>query len=135
MKKHCGPACFSCEYVAFEMKCPMNAAAETGVWQPGDLGRLFSKLTSEPYLSKYSAQALSKPPEGPWVIQLDNVLSKEEADIMIELGGTFVTSATLMFSLHKAYFLVFSFSLCVFCSCCWLRTIRRRWSPEGGRKT
>lgn len=102
MKKHCGPACFSCEYVAFEMKCPMNAAAETGVWQPGDLGRLFSKLTSEPYLSKYSAQALSKPPEGPWVIQLDNVLSKEEADIMIELGGTFVTSATLMFSLHKA---------------------------------
>ena len=57
-------------------------------WKTTNL--LFSVI-SEPYLSKYSVEILSSPSTtgGPWVLQFDNLLSKTEADHLIELGGTF----------------------------------------------
>ena len=61
---------------------------EYDIWQPGDLNKLFRKLTNEPYLTKYSVVTLSSPETGgPWVVQLDNVMTEEEADVFIELGG------------------------------------------------
>lgn len=88
MKKECAPACLSCEFLVFEARCPMDVNKLEDVWKAGDLNAMFEKLTSEPYLSQYSVQTLSSPATGgPWVIQLDNVLSKEEADHLIELGG------------------------------------------------
>ena len=50
--------------------------------------RMFTKLTSEPYLSKYSVEILSSPHlnGGPWVITMENVLSETEAEQFIELG-------------------------------------------------
>ena len=88
MKKECAPACLACDFLVFEARCPIDAGALNDVWKAGDLNAMFEKLTSEPYLSQYSVQILSSPAtDGPWVIQLDNVLSKEEADHLIELGG------------------------------------------------
>lgn len=88
MKKECAPACHSCDFLVFEARCPIDVANLNDVWKAGDLDRMFEKLTSEPYLSKYSVKILSSPStDGPWVIQLDNVLTKEEADHLIELGA------------------------------------------------
>lgn len=89
MNKECAPACFSCEYLAIEQKCPVDLNARPDVWEAGDLNAMFEKLTTEPYASTYSVKVLSSPEtDGPWVIQMDNVLTPEEANHMIELGGT-----------------------------------------------
>ena len=87
MKKSCAPACRSCEYLSVEGRCPLDPDAPEA-WGPGDLDKMFRKLTSEPYLSTYSAQVLSSPETGgPWVITLDDVVTEEEAQRLIELGG------------------------------------------------
>ena len=58
------------------------------VWGPGDLDKMFEKLTVEPVLSKYDVQVLSSPKtNGPWVITMENVLSQYEADRLIALGN------------------------------------------------
>ena len=59
------------------------------VWEAGDLEKTFQKLTSEPYLSKYEVEILSSPEttSGPWIIQMENVISEEEAESLIRLGG------------------------------------------------
>ena len=92
MKKECAPACFSCEFLVIEARCPMDMGSEQmkDVWQANDLNKMFEKLTNEPYLSQYSVEILSSPAttNGPWVIQLDNVLTPDEAAILVELGGT-----------------------------------------------
>lgn len=87
MKKSCAPACFSCEYLSVEHRCPLDPNA-TNAWEPGDLNAMFERLTSEPYLSQYSVEILSSPQKtrGPWVITMDNVVTEEEAITLIELG-------------------------------------------------
>jgi hypothetical protein len=90
MKKECAPACLSCEFLVMEQRCPMDMESEQmkDVWQADDLNKLFERLTSEPYLTDFSVEILSSPAKGgPWVIQLDNVLSPEEAAHLVELGG------------------------------------------------
>eukprot|EP00934_Nitzschia_sp_Nitz4_P008818 Nitzschia sp. Nitz4//scaffold47_size129522//19136//20601//NITZ4_003538-RA/size129522-snap-gene-0.181-mRNA-1//1//CDS//3329552761//8808//frame0 len=88
MQKYCAPACFSCEYLAIEQKCPMDLENRPNIWGPGDLDTMFERLTAEPYLSQYNVQVLSSPKtDGPWILQFENVLSREEADQMIELGS------------------------------------------------
>lgn len=90
MKQQCAPACLSCEYLTVVERCPMEMEKMPDVWGAGDLNAMFEKLTSEPYLSQYSVETLSSPTDGgPWVIQLDNVLTPKEADQLIELGGTY----------------------------------------------
>ena len=88
MKKECSAACKSCEYLSVEGRCPIDPDAPAS-WGPGDLDKMFVRLTSEPYLSEYSVETLSSPSttKGPWVITMDNVLTKEEADQMIALGA------------------------------------------------
>jgi prolyl 4-hydroxylase len=50
---------------------------------------MFTKLTTEPYLSEYEVEILSSPTTGgPWVITMENVVSEEEAVALIELGAT-----------------------------------------------
>lgn len=56
-------------------------------WYPGDLHRTFERIVNEPAFEKYKPSILSKPPEGPWLIQFDNFLSDSEAERLIELGA------------------------------------------------
>jgi prolyl 4-hydroxylase len=71
-----------------EGRCPIDPNAPEA-WGPGDLDEMFTKLTAEPYLSKYSVEILSSPSTGgPWVLTLDDVVSEEEAERLIELGAT-----------------------------------------------
>jgi len=87
MKKSCAPACLSCDYLSIEGRCPIDPNAPQA-WGPGDLNAMFTKLTSEPYLSNYSVQILSSPTTtgGPWLITMDNVLSEAESERLIQLG-------------------------------------------------
>jgi prolyl 4-hydroxylase len=82
MKRSCAPACQSCLYLDYQKRCPLPHN-DTAAWRPGDLNRLFEMLTREPYASRYDVRTLSR---DPWVIQLENVISSEEAQRMIELG-------------------------------------------------
>lgn len=87
MKQKCAPACFSCDYLSIEGRCPIDPNA-TNAWGPGDLDAMFTRLTSEPYLSNYSVQIHSSPQTtgGPWVITMENVVQEHEAKRLIELG-------------------------------------------------
>jgi len=88
MKRQCGPSCKSCEYLSFEKRCPRDLSAPD-TWGPGDLDAMFVRLSNEPYVSQYDTKILSSPNTtgGPWVITMENVVSEEEAEHMIELGG------------------------------------------------
>jgi prolyl 4-hydroxylase len=87
MKVNCAPACLSCDYLSIEGRCPLDPNAKQA-WGEGDLNKMFEKLTSEPYLTKYSVETLSSPVTGgPWVITMDDVVSEEEAKRLIELGA------------------------------------------------
>jgi len=87
MKQNCAPACQSCEYLSIRYRCPIDPNAPKA-WKEGDLNKMFEKLTQEPYLSQYSVEILSSPTitDGPWVITIDDVVSAEEAETLIELG-------------------------------------------------
>jgi hypothetical protein len=88
MLRDCGPMCGSCHAHTIEDRCPVDPDAPNA-WGPGDLNRLFMKLSSEPYLSKHDVQILSSPDTtgGPWIITMENVVSEEEASRFIELGS------------------------------------------------
>ena len=92
MFDECAPVCGFCHYI--DKRCPVD---DTWVdtWKKGDLNRLFRKLTSEPYKSKYEVEILSSPNNktidnekggGPWVITMENVITDQEAVRLIELG-------------------------------------------------
>ena len=51
MKLNCGPACFSsCDMLSIEKRCPMDRETiGTDVWSPGDLDKMFRRISSEPY--------------------------------------------------------------------------------------
>lgn len=86
MKMQCAPSCQTCELLDFEFRCPYDKTSSS-IWQPGDLDRMFQKLTSEPYfVEKYEPTIFSKPPEGPWIVTLENVASPDECEAMIEAG-------------------------------------------------
>lgn len=91
MKLSCGPACFSCDMLSIEKRCPMDRETiGPDVWSPGDLDKMFRRLSSEPYRSKYDVKVLSSPDNkdnGPWVLTMENFVNDEEADRLIELGS------------------------------------------------
>jgi hypothetical protein len=82
VKFKCGAACMSCEQFTIEGRCPVDPNAKNA-WEPGDLNFMFERLTSEPYLSQYQVEILSR---DPWVITMENVVSQLEADHLIQLG-------------------------------------------------
>jgi prolyl 4-hydroxylase len=83
VKTHCAPACMSCELFTVEGRCPIDPNA-VSAWKEGDLDAMFTRLTTEPYRSMYDVEVLSS---DPWVITIDNLISNEEADRIIELGS------------------------------------------------
>ena len=88
MWKRCAPVCLACDYLTVAGKCPIDEEAYEA-WKPGDLNRMFERLTAEPYRSKYDVQVLSSPEttDGPWVITMENLVSEIQAERLIELGG------------------------------------------------
>lgn len=82
MRKQCAPLCLSCDHLTIEGRCPIDPNAPKA-WEPGDLNKMFERLTSEPYKTQHDVQILSR---DPWVITMENVVLPEEAERLIELG-------------------------------------------------
>lgn len=85
MKKHCAAACKTCEVMEKDLRCASDPDAPMA-WMPGDLNSMFERLIDEPYASRYDVQVLSSPTttkKGPYVIQLEDFISEEEANGMI----------------------------------------------------
>jgi hypothetical protein len=95
MKKSCAPACFSCDYLSVEARCPIDPEAPNA-WGPGDLDAMFTRLSTEPFLTEYSVNVLSSPQMtgGPWVITMENVVTEKEAERLIELGACVLDAGT-----------------------------------------
>jgi prolyl 4-hydroxylase len=86
MKINCAPACRTCDQLDINQRCPMDPNAVDAL-QPGDVDKLFERIISTPEFEQYEPIVLSRPPEGPWLIMFENLLSDEEAERLIELGG------------------------------------------------
>jgi len=93
MQVSCAPACQSCHMLNFELRCPVDPNA-TVAWNSGDLNKFFEGLTTDPAYQKYQPAIISRPGmpnpktnSSPWIVVLDNFLTDEECDTMIELGA------------------------------------------------
>ncbi|KAL3905229.1 MAG: hypothetical protein SGARI_004564 [Bacillariaceae sp.] len=79
---NCGPMCKSCEMLTVEGRCKIDPDA-VPIWKEGSLDAMFTKLTSEPYKSEYDVEVISREP---WIITMENILSDDDADHIVELG-------------------------------------------------
>ena len=94
MKTHCAPACFSCDQLDQKLRCPFDPHAPVALY-PGDLDKMFQRIMTKPTLKQYNPTAIMQPnppqdcdtQEGPWLVVLDNFLTPEECDILIQLGA------------------------------------------------
>jgi prolyl 4-hydroxylase len=90
MKQNCAPACKSCDALLFENRCPLDPNA-VNAWLAGDLDRTFARIANSKVLNSsipYDVEVLSAPfmTGDPWVIVLDNFLTREETDHLVSLG-------------------------------------------------
>ena len=99
MKKNCAAICQSCEHLSYEFRCPLDPDAPDA-WKAGDLHSFFLNITTRSEFARYEPNILSRPDFipgdtnetadymiGPWVVTLDNFVSKEEAERLIQLGA------------------------------------------------
>jgi len=87
MLKECAPVCQSCHELSFEHRCPYDKN-DPKAWGPGDLNKMFERLTNdEYYVEKFQPTILSQPPDGPWVVTLENVATEDQCNSIIELGS------------------------------------------------
>jgi prolyl 4-hydroxylase len=102
MRLNCAPACSSCDDLDIRHRCPIEPGNES-IWEAGDLNTLFEKIVDDADgtgdYEKYNPTALSRPilkrdgtpapgveKDGPWVVILENFVSHEEADRLVEIG-------------------------------------------------
>jgi prolyl 4-hydroxylase len=101
MDTHCCPVCWSAAQLAFLQRCPMDPNVPNA-WKRGDVNRFFHNLTTDENYIKYEPHVWSRPSYlpgdtsesadykvGPWIVTLENVVTEEEAEILIEWGETY----------------------------------------------
>lgn len=88
MSQQCGPVCGTCGTTMEESENDDCFENLVDIWQPGDLNKVFEKITSEPFTTQFNVNVLSSPEhdDGPWVIVIDDFISKEEAQRLIAHG-------------------------------------------------
>jgi prolyl 4-hydroxylase len=100
MKMKCAPVCQTCDQLSIDARCPIDPETMPNAWKPGDLNKFFTNITTLEEYQQFEPKVLSRPSYlagdteetadyqiGPWVVVLENVLSQEEAERMIELGA------------------------------------------------
>jgi prolyl 4-hydroxylase len=100
MKLQCAPVCFSCnDQLHAETRCAIDPSVPDAL-HPGDLNKLFLRLTSDPISHELNVTVHSRPfyipgdtiesvtyKIGPWIITMDNAIQIEQADRLVELGN------------------------------------------------
>jgi hypothetical protein len=100
MDTRCCPVCGSASQLEFLLRCPMDPNVPNA-WQEGDVNSFFQNLTTDEQYSKYEPHVWSRPSylpgdtsetadykEGPWIVTLENVVTEEEANLLIQWGET-----------------------------------------------
>ena len=97
MKQECSPACGTCDQLHYETRCPWDEQQFPNIWQSGDLDRTFERLmTTFPNVQVWSrpTYAPGDAPNdmvpytlGPWLITLDDFLTPDEMQSLIEWGS------------------------------------------------
>jgi prolyl 4-hydroxylase len=74
--------------VSFNYRCPLpENLPEVDAWKPGDMDTMFERIIAEyPHVNVFSRPSNITANDGPWVITIDNFLSDDECDRLIELG-------------------------------------------------
>jgi len=105
MELNCAPACMCCDKLDINARCPILPDNPI-IWKAGDLNTLMERIVDDAdgtgEYQRYNPQALSRPKlkrdgtvspsgsisekDGPWVVLLENFVSSEEADRLVELG-------------------------------------------------
>lgn len=89
MNKNCALACRTCDQLDIKVRCPSELKSEDAL-KPGDLEKMFLKITNTTDYAQYQPVTLSKPssnsPNKTWVILLDSFLTPQECDAVIKLG-------------------------------------------------
>ena len=105
MEENCAPACHTCHLLDIQLRCPLEEGNEP-IFKPGMLNELFENIVdntdgSGRYVA-YNPVAVSRPrwkrdggavPEGgwhdgPWVVILENFITDEEINELINTGHT-----------------------------------------------
>jgi len=101
MQKMCAPSCRSCDVLDPTFRCPIDKTAPKALPGKGHLNALFERIVTAEEFKKYNPTILSQPKDSketantdetetaddkPWVITLDNFVSPEECDRLIQLG-------------------------------------------------
>jgi prolyl 4-hydroxylase len=94
MTIQCAPTCYTCHLIDFDSRCPYDDTQPTFL-NPGDLHKMFERLTTDAfYVNNYHPTIHMMPDptsqeikDGPWVVTLENLLTDEECDRLIRLGG------------------------------------------------
>lgn len=78
-----------------EDRCPIDPS--TNIWKPGDLNECFINITTLEEYKQYKPNVLSRPEYlseetadykvGPWVVMLEDFISEQETERLIELGA------------------------------------------------
>jgi prolyl 4-hydroxylase len=99
MRKHgCTLFCRNCEVLHLEAVCPIDINEKSAWYAPNDLNEMFLSILEQDI---YSITVLSRPSlikanedddvtpseDAPWVLQIDDFLSAEEAATLIQLGA------------------------------------------------
>lgn len=95
MQLHCPPVCETCDLLDISTRCPKDPNVVDAMG-PGDLNKMFERIVAE----EKGVTILSRPDYaegdneenatyniGPWIVTVDDFISDEECDRLIELGG------------------------------------------------
>jgi hypothetical protein len=84
---NCPKSCDKCDMLDLNKRCnrkqPHLNMSDTPTWQPGDLNKMFEDIMTNPKWSQYNPTALSRPPDGPWVVTFDNVIQPDEGEALV----------------------------------------------------
>lgn len=93
MKVECAPACFSCDQLSFESRCPLpepEVMESTNIWKAGDLNTMFEGILQRfPHAKPHFRPGDPNPAysDSPWVVTLDDFLTAEECQALIDAGA------------------------------------------------
>jgi len=92
MDTSCAPVCQTCEKLSFETRCPMSEEAlrNERIWPPGQLDIMFRRIVKDHdnvNILSSPDNALGEFTSPPWVITVDDFLTAEECETLIDLGA------------------------------------------------
>jgi len=80
MVLHCAKACNTCDQVDSKKRCAKDPSIPMTVHK-GDINKMYERIVADP---SYDTTVHSQPPEGPWVITIDDFVSEEQGKALLD---------------------------------------------------